>query len=122
MASQSELRQQITNQIVDALKNDLIPWRRPWINHENAGLASNVVSKRRYQGVNAILLGLMSMDQGYQSKHWATFRQWKMLGGSVKRGEMGMRIVSSQASKASDFLHEFRNKTAITHEFDEVPF
>jgi antirestriction protein ArdC len=29
---------------------------------------------------------------------------------------------STAASKASDFLLEFRNQTAITHEFDEVPF
>ena len=93
MATQTELRQQITDQIVDALKRGVAPWRRPWINDENAGLPTNVISKRRYQGVNAILLGLMGMDQGYQSKHWATFRQWKKLGGSVKRGEMGMRIV-----------------------------
>tara|TARA_R110002111_G_scaffold100976_6_gene156496 strand:+ start:57654 stop:58541 length:888 start_codon:yes stop_codon:yes gene_type:complete len=93
MASQTELRQEITNQIIAALKRGVAPWRQPWINHENAGLPSNVISKKRYQGVNAILLSLMSMDQGYQSKHWATFRQWKALGGSVKRGEMGMRIV-----------------------------
>ncbi|MGY8771598.1 MAG: ArdC family protein [Pirellulales bacterium] len=88
MASQAEIRQQITNQIIDALKRGTIPWRKPWINHENAGLPSNVISKKRYQGVNAILLGLMSMDQGYQSKHWGTFRQWRMLGGSVKREQM----------------------------------
>jgi len=93
MASQTELRQQITTQIIDALKKGVVPWRQPWISDENAGLPANVISKRRYQGVNAILLSLISADQGYQSKHWASFRQWKMLGGSVKRGEMGMRIV-----------------------------
>ena len=93
MASQAEIRQQITNQIIDALKRGTIPWRKPWINHENAGLPSNVISKKRYQGVNAILLGLMSADQEYQSRYWGTYRQWKMLGGSVRRGEMGMRIV-----------------------------
>jgi antirestriction protein ArdC len=93
MATQADIRQQITNQIVEALKRGVAPWRQPWVNHPNAGLPCNVISKRRYNGVNAVLLGLMSMDQGYQSKHWATFRQWKALGGSVKRGEMGMRIV-----------------------------
>jgi antirestriction protein ArdC len=93
MASQAEIRQQITNQIIDALKRGVAPWRQPWVNDANAGLPSNVISKKRYQGVNAILLGLMSMDQEYQSRHWGTFRQWKALGGSVRRGEMGMRIV-----------------------------
>lgn len=93
MESQSDIRQEITDQIVNALKRGTLPWRQPWINHENAGLPTNVISKKRYQGINSILLGLMSMDQGYESKHWASYRQWKMLGGSVKRGEMGSRIV-----------------------------
>jgi antirestriction protein ArdC len=93
MATQADIRQQITDQIVEALKKGLAPWRQPWVNHPNAGLPSNVISKRRYNGVNAVLPGLMSMDQGYQSKHWATFRQWQALGGSVRRGEMGMRII-----------------------------
>jgi antirestriction protein ArdC len=93
MASQSDIRQEITDQIVAALKKGVAPWRQPWVNHENAGLPTNVISKKRYQGVNSILLGLMSLDQGYESKFWATYRQWKLLGGSVRRGEMGSRII-----------------------------
>ena len=69
MATQADIRQQITDQIVEALKKGLAPWRQPWVNHPNAGLPSNVISKHRYNGVNAVLLGLISMDQGYQSKH-----------------------------------------------------
>ena len=93
MESQAEIRQQITNQIIDALKKGVAPWKKPWIDHPNAGLPSNVISRRRYNGVNAVLLSLVSMDQGYESKHWATYRQWQALGGSVRRGEMGMRII-----------------------------
>ena len=93
MATQTEIRQEITDQIVDGLKKGLAPWRQPWINHENAGLPTNVISQKRYQGVNAILLSMMDMDQGYDSKYWATFKQWKMMGGSVRRGEMGSRII-----------------------------
>mgnify|MGYP002640162158 CR=1 FL=1 len=55
MASQTELRQQITNQIIDALKRGVAPWRQPWINHENAGLPSNVVSKKRYQDRKSVV-------------------------------------------------------------------
>lgn len=102
MASQTELRQQITNQIVNTLRKDLIPWRQPWVNHVNAGLPTNVISQKRYQGVNSILLSMMGMDQGYESKYWATFKQWKMLGGSVKRGETGSQIIFYKPIKWQD--------------------
>ena len=49
MASQSEIRQAITDRIIEALESgSLPPWRRPWLNHANSGLPTNVISKRRY--------------------------------------------------------------------------
>lgn len=85
MASQTELRTQITRQIVDALTaGGLPPWRQPWQADRNCGSPTNVVSKRSYTGVNPLLLAIASQKYGFQSRWWGTFNQWKEMGGQVK--------------------------------------
>jgi antirestriction protein ArdC len=86
MPTQKEIRQQITNQIIDALKNgDLPPWRRPWGIAENTGFPVNVESKRQYRGVNPLLMRLSADSHGLRSRYWGTFNQWKKLGGRIQR-------------------------------------
>ena len=101
MPTQTELRQRITNQIIDALKSgNLPPWRQPWASHPNAGFPANVVSARHYSGVNPMLLQIAAYKHGFTSKWWGTFKQWQSLGGEVMRrpanvspGEWGTSIV-----------------------------
>lgn len=100
MATQTEIREQVTQKIVEALKAGTAPWRRPWSNTENTGSPANVISKKNYSGVNNLLLQLVSMERGISSRWWATFRQWQELGlrikprpSHVKPGEWGTRIV-----------------------------
>ena len=101
MPSTNELRQQITNRIVEALEyGNLPPWRKPWRCDPNAGMPTNVISKRRYSGINVLLLESASMRHNLQSKFWATYRQWSQLGGQVKQrpanvepGHWGTQIV-----------------------------
>src|SRR5689334_10704264 len=89
MATQTEIREQITNRIVEALKAGTAPWRRPWSNLTNTGSPANVISGKSYRGINVLLLSL----SGYQSRWWATFAQVQSLGGRVKKGERATRIV-----------------------------
>ncbi len=50
MPSQNQIRESITNQILESIqKNDLLPWRRPWALDKNAGHPANVVSKNGYR-------------------------------------------------------------------------
>ena len=102
MASQQELiRQNITNQIVDALKSGGIPpWKRPWGISLNSGFPTNCVSKRKYSGVNVLLLRMAAMTHGWSSKWWATYPQWTSMGGqvqhrpeNVKPGCWGTKII-----------------------------
>jgi antirestriction protein ArdC len=86
MPSQNEIRQTITSQIVEALKSGTLPpWRRSWALDKNAGNPANVVSKRSYRGINPLILGVASIHHNLRSKWWATFNQWKELGGSVMK-------------------------------------
>jgi antirestriction protein ArdC len=84
MPNQNDIRQQITNQIIEALESGSVPpWRRPWRVGKNAGAHANVLSKRSYRGLNPLLLDLASEKHGFSSKWWGTFHQWKSLGGRV---------------------------------------
>lgn len=101
MATQEEIRQSITTSIVEALTSGSVPpWRRPWGISPNSGFPTNVVSKRRYSGVNVLLLRMAAMAHGFTSKYWATFNQWRDMGGRVQRrpdhvkpGHWGQTIV-----------------------------
>ena len=88
MANQEELRRSITDQIVESLKSGGVPpWRRPWGISPNSGFPTNVVSKRRYSGVNVLLLRMAAMAHQFTSKYWATYTQWKELGWGSDRND-----------------------------------
>ncbi len=75
----------ITSQILAALEQGEIPWRKPWRTLPPA----NLITKKPYRGINVFLLGFA----GYGSQYWLTFNQAKQLGGNVRRGEHGTKIV-----------------------------
>jgi antirestriction protein ArdC len=75
----------ITNQILAELERGEVPWRKPWRTLPPA----NLITKKPYRGINVFLLAL----QGYGSQFWLTFNQAKQLGGNVRRGEHGTKIV-----------------------------
>jgi antirestriction protein ArdC len=104
MPSQTEIRQQVTQQIVAALEQNLLPWRRPWRatmpSASQPGRHSNVASRKAYQGVNPLLLELHAMQHGLTSRWWGTFPMWKSLGCNIKKrpvgtaeGHWGCRVV-----------------------------
>jgi len=71
MQSQNEIRQTITDTIIDALKNGgLPPWKRPWCNDNNAsGLHASLSTGNPYRGINQLLLQCSAMKQGLKSKN-----------------------------------------------------
>jgi antirestriction protein ArdC len=75
----------ITAQILAELEKGEVPWRKPWRTLPPA----NLISKKPYRGINVFLLAL----QGYGSQFWLTFNQAKQLGGNVRKGEHGTKIV-----------------------------
>jgi antirestriction protein ArdC len=86
MASQLQIRQEITDRILEALTSGrLLSWRKPWNADGNCGSPCNVVTKKAYTGINPLLLEVAASRHGFSSTWWATFRQWTELGGTVMR-------------------------------------
>ena len=103
MPSQSQIREEVTARIIEALEAGTAPWRRPWrttVGANQPGRHSNFASQRAYQGVNPLLLELHSLRLGLLSRWWGTFNQWHQLGCTIKRrpanveqGHWGCRVV-----------------------------
>jgi antirestriction protein ArdC len=75
----------VTESIIKQLESGVAPWRKPWRTEPPA----NFVSKKEYRGINIFLLA----SQGYGSRYWVTYRQAQTLGGSVKKGQHGSKVV-----------------------------
>ena len=75
----------ITASIIKALKAGRIPWQKPWTGVD--GKHRNALSDRGYNGLNPFTLWAVSIERGYESPLWLTFKQAQQLGGSVIKGQ-----------------------------------
>jgi antirestriction protein ArdC len=103
MPTQAQIRDEVTQRIVQALESNLLPWRRPWragVGGSQPGRHSNVVSGKAYRGINPVLLELHGQRLELLSRWWGTFNQWHQIGCRIRRrpqgveeGHWGCRIV-----------------------------
>jgi antirestriction protein ArdC len=75
----------VTEAIIKQLQSGIAPWRKPW----RTEMPANLASKKEYRGINVFLLASL----GYGSRYWLTYRQAQTLGGSVRKGEHGSKVV-----------------------------
>jgi antirestriction protein ArdC len=86
----------VTKRIVGALERGTIPWRCPW----RAEAPRNLITGRRYRGVNVLLL----QSSGFRSPYWITFCQTRRLKGFVRKGEKSTPVVFFQRAADGDEL------------------
>ncbi|WP_068612541.1 ArdC family protein [Paenibacillus tuaregi] len=75
-----KIYEMITNRMIQLLEKGIVPWRRPW----RVGAAVNWKTQKSYRGINTMLL---------EPGEYATFKQIKEAGGTVKKGEKGNIVV-----------------------------
>lgn len=79
----------LTARMIDAMESNPGAWTKPW----QTAAPANGVTGRRYGGTNILLLGLTAGAHGYESNRWATFKQWRDAGCSVRKGERSSVVV-----------------------------
>jgi antirestriction protein ArdC len=84
----NEVYEQVTAQVIERLKDGVVPWHQPWKN-SSFGLPTNFVSKRSYRGINILLLWSTGCDKQF----WATYKQWASIDAQVRKGEKGTEVV-----------------------------
>lgn len=75
--------QMVTDRIIAELEQGTIPWRKPWSGVANG--AYNRISHKPYSLLNQMIL--------QHSGEYATYKQWKQLGGQVRKGEKSEFVV-----------------------------
>ena len=83
--SSKQIQEEITNKIIASLEQGHIPWRKPWSKSPNCGSPTNIVSVKRYRGINPLLLELHRLEHNFTNKWYATWNQWRALGANVMR-------------------------------------
>src|SRR6202795_3372826 len=90
------LYQEVTDKIIAELKAGRVPWVQPWgTTAAKAALAmpKNAATRRRYSGINVLILWRAVIERGFAGQSWLTFRQALSLGGNVRKGEKGTTVV-----------------------------
>ena len=85
----AEIVQSIIEQIEQGLANPndyVVPWHR----RTSEGGPMNAITGDRYKGINTLVLSLSALP--FETNRWATFKQWKAAGASVKKGSKGAKI------------------------------
>jgi|TARA_R110000824_G_scaffold124318_1_gene282707 antirestriction protein ArdC len=93
-AKKIDIFSDITNKVIDLLKQGVAPWKKSWKSSGLAGFCGagaprNYKTKKAYSGVNIMLL----IMAGFESPWWMTFKQAQSMGGRVIKGEKGTTAV-----------------------------
>jgi antirestriction protein ArdC len=98
--------QRVTAQISALLERGVRPWIRPW---DNIAPPDALVLPLRscgtpYRGMNVIALWAATLECGFKSRHWFTFKQALALNACVRKGERGSYVVyyTELTSKAGE--------------------
>ncbi|SMD07192.1 ArdC family protein [Primorskyibacter flagellatus] len=90
-----DIYQDVTNKIIADLEQGELTWLKPW---NSGNMEGRIIKPLRhngiaYSGINVLMLWAASIEQGFFSPHWMTFRQAKELGAHVRKGECGNLVV-----------------------------
>ncbi len=88
----ADVYQTVTNNILAAMENGIIPWRKPF-KTSFSPIPANFSTGKVYRGINVFLLNLACLQYGYPKNAWLTFRQAKQMGGYVKKGQSSETIL-----------------------------
>lgn len=96
----------INDQIIGALEEGSIPWKKPWVHAGHGPMNAN--SLKTYSGINFFLLSLFP----HSSPYWLTFNQIKQKKGHLKKGSKGAPVT---------FYKILEKKNSKTGEIEKVP-
>ncbi len=88
---------EVVENLVKVIEGGVLPWKLPWASSSSSGLPINVSTKRVYSGSNVLLLWVAQASSGYESGLWLGFDQAKKIGGHVRKGEHGHRVLIYRA-------------------------
>ncbi len=92
-ASKRDVYQSITDQIVASIEAGAGAFTMPWHRDTGTTMPTNALTGITYNGVNIVALWAAAEQCGFTTGYWATYKQWSLLGGQVRKGEKGSVVV-----------------------------
>lgn len=103
-APKRDLYQEVTDRIIEIMKDGKLPWHKPWRHGRaysgDANVPHNASTGVPYTGVNQILL--WSVCHAFGSPQFLTFNQGRDMGGMVRKGEKGVGLIFFKPIKVKD--------------------
>lgn len=96
-----DVHQHVTDQIIKALEAGTKPWEQPW-RSAGGSLRPLRFNGEPYRGINVLMLWGAAQEHGFASPYWMTFQQALELGGCVRKGERGSKVVKAGQSVFGD--------------------
>jgi antirestriction protein ArdC len=113
------LHDEITGTLIAELERGTPPWIQPW-RSAPLRLPGNVVSGKPYSGMNVLALWSAMCRDKFESPWWLTFQQARGLGGSVRRGEHGTKLMfwsRRSVSETDERGREVTREAIVAREF-----
>lgn len=105
----NEIYEAVTNKIVAALREGIIPWDREFT--VEGGQHRSFSTHKAYRGGNQFYLDLIARGEGYTSPFWITMNQIKKRGGNLKKINKADEKGTGQKSSIIFFFKMFESKT-----------
>jgi antirestriction protein ArdC len=99
----ADLYQEVTNRIIDEMKQGTVPWVKPWKTGKTAGIMPiNAITSRAYNGINIPLLWHAADVHAYPTHGWLTYQQAQKAGAQVRKGEKSTTVVFAKKLRIKD--------------------
>jgi antirestriction protein ArdC len=92
-AGKRDVYQSITDQIIASIEAGAGAFTMPWHRDTGTTMPTNALTGSPYNGVNIVALWAAAEQGGFTTGYWATYKQWSLLGGQVRKGEKGSVVV-----------------------------
>ena len=85
----ADIQSKMVNQIIDLMETHGTGWTKPWATSGGGRLPENIASKKRYRGINVLMLGMA----GFSSNVWGTYKQWAGKKAQVMKGSKSTTVI-----------------------------
>ncbi len=115
-------RENVAEEMIRQIEAGTAPFQKPWKHGVITNAPHNPISKRAYQGINALWLNM----QGHDDPRWLTYKQAVSLDAQIRAGEKSCQVeywkwretAVLKDDKGKPVLDEHGNAKKITYKLD----
>lgn len=91
-AKVTQLLNETAMTVINLMETEGVNWSKPWVNTTRKNGQPISIYKREYSGINRWILGMKMSLNDWQSPVFATFKKWKEVGATIKKGEKATSV------------------------------